>query len=379
VELEGAAIESPGSVSGAPKINSMNFLYRNRRAVSVENEHLQVIVTVEGGHIAAIVHKPDGLNPLWTPPWPSIEPSRYDPVQNVEYGSSGEAFLLSGIMGHSICLDTYGNPSPEEAAAGMPVHGEAAVAPYTIRVSPGRLSLQGILPLAQLLFRREIQLSKNSRVVLVRESIENLSSCDKPIAWTQHVTLGPPFLERGRTEFRTCVTQSKVIDEDFTGGLGMQKTGAEFRGLLCPRKDGGIIDLSVYPSDTMSGGFTTHLLDPQSEHAYFLAWSPTARVVFGYAWKRAEFPWLCRWEENRLRSDPPWNGQTLTCGMEFGVSPILESRRGMVERGTLFGERTFRWVPAKGQVHADYCAFLDVSESIPSEVIWDGAATVRFS
>jgi hypothetical protein len=35
-------------------------------------------------------------------------------------------------MGHSIRLDTYGTPTPEEAAAGMPVHGEAAVVPYTI-------------------------------------------------------------------------------------------------------------------------------------------------------------------------------------------------------------------------------------------------------
>ena len=28
----------------------------------------------------------------------------------------------------------------------------------------------------------------------------------------------------------------------------------------------------------------------------------------------------------------PWNGQTLTCGMEFGVSPFPESRREMIER-----------------------------------------------
>jgi|HubBroStandDraft_6_1064221.scaffolds.fasta_scaffold210813_2 hypothetical protein len=91
-----------------------------------------------------------------------------------------------------------------------------------------------------------------------------------------------------------------VIDEDFTGGLGKHKTGAEIRRLRCPRKDGGTIDLSVSPGDPMFGGFTTHLLDPQSEHAYFLAWSPAAGVVFGYAWKRAEFSWLCRWEEKPL-------------------------------------------------------------------------------
>lgn len=326
-----------------------------------------------------MVHRPSGLNPLWTPPWPSIEPSAYDPVQHIEYGLTEEAFLLSGIMGHSICLDTYGSPSPEEAAAGMPVHGEAAVVPYTIHQGSGNLSLQAILPLAQLLFRREIRLSSMGSVILIRESIENLTSCDRPIAWTQHVTLGPPFLECGKTEFRTCATHSRVLEQDFTAGRGKQKTGAEFHGLLCPHRDGGVIDLSVFPGDSMSGGFTTHLLDPQKKHAYFLAWSPTTKIVFGYVWKRAEFPWLCRWEENHLRSNPPWNGETLTCGMEFGVSPLLESRRNMVERGTLFGERTFRWVPAKGRIHADYCAFLDVADAVPNAVDWDGGASVRFS
>jgi hypothetical protein len=355
------------------------FLYCKRRATSVENERIRVIVTAEGGHIAAIIHKPTGVNPLWTPPWPSIEPSTYDRVQHAEYGTSDEAIVLSGIMGHSICLDTYGSPSPEEFAAGMPVHGEAGIVPYTLHSGAGSLELQAVLPLAQLRFRREIHLPIHEAVVLVREYVENLSSFDRPIAWTQHVTLGPPFLERGKTQFRTCVSRSKVIDEDFTHGLGMQKTGAEFSGLLCPRKDGGIMDLSVYPADTVSGGFTTHLLNPREERSYFLSWSPTTRVVFGYSWKRSDFPWLCRWEENHSRSDPPWNGRTLTCAMEFGVSPVLESRRNMVERRTLFGERTFRWVPAKGCLHAEYCAFLDIAEAIPNKVAWDGGASVRFN
>lgn len=160
--------------------------------MSLENERVQVIVTVEGGHIATIVHREFGLNPLWTPPWPSIEASTYDPVRHFEYGSSDEALLLSGIMGHSICLDTYGTPSPEEAAAGMPVHGEAAVVPYTIIACAESFFLQTILPLAQLLFRREIRLSSDGMVVRIQESIENLTSCDRPIAWAQHATLRSP-------------------------------------------------------------------------------------------------------------------------------------------------------------------------------------------
>jgi len=54
--------------------------YRTRRATSIENEAIRVTVLHEGGHIAEITDTKTGINPLWTPPWPSIEPSAYDPV-----------------------------------------------------------------------------------------------------------------------------------------------------------------------------------------------------------------------------------------------------------------------------------------------------------
>ena len=51
--------------------------FRDRRAVQIESDALRVTVLVEGGHIAEILDKQSGVNPLWTPPWPSIEPSSY--------------------------------------------------------------------------------------------------------------------------------------------------------------------------------------------------------------------------------------------------------------------------------------------------------------
>ena len=46
--------------------------------------------------------------------------------------ATAESKLLAGIMGHNLCMDMFGGPSREEAAAGMTVHGEASVAPYEI-------------------------------------------------------------------------------------------------------------------------------------------------------------------------------------------------------------------------------------------------------
>jgi hypothetical protein len=97
--------------------------FNNRRAAQIENDGVRLTVTAEGGHIAEILHKRSGVNPLWIPPWPSIEPSTWSSEQHPEYGADAESKLLSGIMGHNLCLDLFGAPSPEEAAAGMTVHG----------------------------------------------------------------------------------------------------------------------------------------------------------------------------------------------------------------------------------------------------------------
>ena len=47
--------------------------YRGRAATSIENDAIRVTVLHIGGHIAEILQKSSGVNPLWTPPWPSLE------------------------------------------------------------------------------------------------------------------------------------------------------------------------------------------------------------------------------------------------------------------------------------------------------------------
>src|SRR5712692_2131808 len=138
--------------------------YRGRRAAMMETDDLRVTVLEEGGHIAEIYDKHAGVNPLWTPPWPSIEPSSFDRLRMsahgelVErYGTGAHAKLLAGIMGHNLCLDIFGGPSADEAAAGMDAHGEASVARYEIETSGSALTLRARLPLAQMLVERRIE------------------------------------------------------------------------------------------------------------------------------------------------------------------------------------------------------------------------------
>src|SRR4029077_297204 len=108
--------------------------YRGRRAAMLENDALRVTVLEEGGHIAEILDKRSGVNPLWTPPWASIEPSFYSRARYPEYGDGSDGRLLAGIMGHNLCVDIFGGPSDAEAAAGITPHGEASVVRYALHV-----------------------------------------------------------------------------------------------------------------------------------------------------------------------------------------------------------------------------------------------------
>lgn len=326
--------------------------YRGRRATSIENELVRVTVLHEGGHIAEILDKQSGVNPLWTPPWESIEPSTYDPRKHPEYGADAESKLLSGIMGHNLCMDIFGGPSAEEAAAGLTVHGEASVVAYEVTATQTGLTQRARFPQAQLQLERRIALG--GRAVEVVEAVENESATDRPIAWTEHVTLGPPFLEKGATEFRAPVAKSEVLEE-------------------------GVGDLQLYTNAPVSAGFTTHLMDPARDTAFFVAWSPRSQMALGYLWRRADFPWLGVWEENYSRTGAPWNGRTLTRGMEFGASPMPEGRRQMIERGSLFGVPAFRWIPARTRVEVRYCAAIQGGlGSCPAELVRTAQGEVRF-
>jgi hypothetical protein len=141
--------------------------------------------------------------------------------------------------------------------------------------------------------------------------------------------------------------------------------GALFDWPLAPRADGGVADLRRFTDARASSAYTAHLMDPSNPHAFFVAFSPAVQLAFGYVWTRADFPWLGIWQENRSRIHTPWNGATLACGMEFGASPMPESRREMIDRGRLFDVPTFRWIPAKSRVEVEYWAIAHDADIVP--------------
>ena len=171
--------------------------YRGRRAAVIEDDDVRVTVLEEERPHRGDLRQAIGRQPV-------VDAAvALDRTVGVHPGASRrvrhrrvDAQLLAGLMGHNLCVDIFGGPSAEEAAAGLTPHGEASIARYETGVAGRTMTLAAELPLAALRVEREIEIL--GRALRIRERIDNLSGCDRPIGWTQHVTLGPPLpRERG--------------------------------------------------------------------------------------------------------------------------------------------------------------------------------------
>ena len=192
----------------------------------------------------------------------------------------------------------------------MTVHGEGSVVRYEVSAgfragSPQRAQF----PIAQMRFERQIRFG-GERAIEIRETLENLSAADRPIAWTQHATLGPPFLERGRTEFRASATRSQSVRRRLSASPARIRSAAPIStGRNVPddrrrpcrparlQRRAGLRRIHHAPDGPASRARVLRRL-----------FALRSQLAFGYVWKRADFPWLGIWEENYSRTLPPWSG-----------------------------------------------------------------------
>jgi len=307
-----------------------------------------IAVLEGGGHICelGLASVPD-VNPLWRPQWSTMDPHRYAPAAHGrKYGPAPDGRLLAGIAGHSVSFDQFGPPSPEETAAGLTTHGEAPCARWKRLPSTNSTTLRYgcTLPEADIEFTRSIALENTSAVIYCEEQARNLSSYDRPICWNEHVTFGPPFLDAS-TLFDMPATLSKVCPAQYSQRNPLQ-ADAHFLWPHAPRKGGGQVNLRTGPEGSF-GHYTAQLLDPAVEIGYISAANPRQGLLVVYAFRRSDFPWVGNWQESSNRQAAPWRGRTVCRGLEFSTTPFAIPRRETLDRGPLFDERTYRWLPAK--------------------------------
>lgn len=341
--------------------------WREREAYVLRNDLVQLVTLLGGGHLAEFRYLESSgrptLNPLWVPPWKTIEPYRYRPaIHAAQYGPPATGRMIAGISGHNLCLDYFGGPSDEEAAQGLSIHGEAPSAKWrkTKVGSSARetsLTLAADLPVAGLQFHREIRLRKGESVLYLKETVINQRKADHFFHWTQHVTLGPPFLARDASRITIPATRGRTFPHGY-GGKALLASGQDFQWPFAPAESGGRVDLTQPFTQEGLGYVASALLDPQREIEFIAALNQPHRLLVAYCFRREDFPWVAVWEENKARTESPWDGKCQSRGLEFGSTPSPVGRREAFAVAPLFGAPTFSMVPARGQKAVQYLSFL---------------------
>lgn len=158
------------------------------------------------------------------------------------------------------------------------------------------------------------------------------------------MTVGPPFLKKGVTLFDASLTRGRNLGDSSEKGFEWPAGQAETA-----------VNLRTLRDVERSGFVNNFLVDPKTEFGYFTAVNPEQRLLFGYLFRRTEFPWLNLWEANQ----PATNDQPvmLTRGLEFSNTPIHGSFKAMVAVPKLWGVPAYEWLNARGSLVKKFCAF----------------------
>jgi hypothetical protein len=263
-------------------------------------------------------------------------------------------------LGHFVCVDGFGPVSPEERAAGLPGHGEAHRVAWDLLSSEkkdGTLSVvfAAMLPLVQETFRRTIRIVDGESVVYIDSELESLLAFDRPVNWGEHATIGGPFLEQGTTVTDMSASRamtrsyaSEAVDPPDHHNLADFK---EFRWPLAPTAAGGSVDVRIAPTITPVMDQTTSLMDPSRRLVFVTAFHPGKRALFGYVFRREEYPWTQMWDSY------PGEGRRSSRGMEFAVQPFDLPRREVIQTNSMFDTPTYRWLPAKSRIGSSFVMF----------------------
>jgi len=318
---------------------------KGRDLVELESLNAKVVVDLGGGSIVDFHITKHGLNPL-----------------NWNYPEDGDT--LPRTIGHFICFDRWGQPSPAEEKNGMFFHGEATKVKWRLRSRPlkknGKIwvEMSCELPMAGLRLERKLSLDEKEAVVTVTEEISNFNKLGRVYNIVQHATFAPPFLD-----------ESVLVDTDVKKGLTQRgkMPYPEEPVIYWPKAvfEGRLVDFRRLKDD-IGPGVISFVFHDNDEYAWATACNPVKGLLIGYVWKTEEYPWLNLWYNVK-------DGNPAARGIEFGTTGLHQPYSVLVKKGEIFGRRLFEYIDADEKIVKSYTIFL-------SEIQRDykGVADIQF-
>lgn len=296
--------------------------------MKIENNKSVLEVNLNGGMIPDFHLKELPLNPLnWkhnVPEMPSFE-------------------------GHFVCFDRWGPPSEGEKANGFVHHGEINTLKWTLLSEPqkkdGRTSCTTTcsLPMGGLQLTRKIEMPENEPLFFVTEEIKNLNKYGRMFNIVQHVTIGPPFLDK-----------STLFDINAVKGFENKEDGSlnqEDPAITWPKAEHKGQDINLRQFLVEWPRVVSFVYDKNEKNAWVTASNPGKNLLLGYVWRTGDYPWINFWRSME-------NGVPVAFGMEFGTTGLHEPFPVLAKKGKIFDQNIYDFIDAGEVITKSYTAFL---------------------
>jgi len=350
--------------------------FRDRAAMRLNSETFEVIALRGCGHVASLRLAGVDVNPLWEPPWPSLEPDDYNPDQHDAHYGLMEGKLLASIAGHSLCLNHFGGLSASETQARGYFHGEASNLNWNVSQQSAHQEeasfVYGLeLPEARLRFERRLSIRPGEATLYFKERFTNPQRIDTPLICQQHVTLGPPFVEPGVTRVDLPAARGRTHPVP-VGDADPLQPDTDYHWPHAPLRDGGTSDASLFSGRAPCSSLVSVLLECQDNFAFMAASNAKLGLALVYIFPHDVFPWTALWTENHAGQEVPWNGRAMAWGVEWGTTPFPLELMQILTAGPLFGRDRMGSLGARQTLEVNYQAQL---LTIPSD--WRGVARIE--
>jgi len=253
------------------------------------------------------------------------------------------------FRGHFLCMGRWGAASDAEQKAGIPHNGEINTLNWTVQKPP---IVEGETIVAeaecleikeQMKVSRKIELQKDGQSFLMTETATNLANLDRVYNFTQHPTIGAPFL-----------SASTVID--CNAGLGFDQR-ADFSSLektafIFP--EGHLVDgyADLRQVNDERGYVTTHIFDDTAKIGWVTATNPEQKLVLGYIFLTKQYPWLNLWHWKKDRAP-------FAHGLEFGTTGLGQPYKTLIDNCVTFhGRKSYEWIETGQSITKKYICFL---------------------
>lgn len=333
-----------GASMALPQTSTQETTFAGQPGTLLSNDKLQVVILSQGGAIASVVLADDSekLNPMWAG------------------GRGGGTF--TGIIGHFVAVDGFGQPSNEERAAGLPQHGEAHTIKMNVSTAKeagaSSLTVTGTMPIVQENFTRTFRMVQGENVMYVDSVLENLMGFDRPVTWAEHATIQAPFVKPGAASVGLSGSRSQTRPYAEAAARGGGRGGAnrrlasgvDFTWPMAPGTDGKLIDMTAFPDNPPVGDHTATLLDPSRDIQWAAAINTEKGLIYGYLFRREDYPWIQMWGNY-----PSIDG--MVKGLEFGTQPYDINKSTVVDAGFMWNTPTWRWLRAKGKLETHFLMY----------------------